>query len=52
MVVAEKVTGFTIPIFNGNKAKNLEADCISINLPKQNLTKLQILPIRNDSLRQ
>ena len=40
-VVAEKVTGFRIPILNGNRAKNLGADCININLSKQNPTKQQ-----------
>ena len=38
-VVADKVAGFRILILNGNRAKNLGADCININSPKQNPTK-------------
>lgn len=40
-VIADKIKSFTIPIFNGNKAKNLGAGCITISLPKQQCTKAQ-----------
>ena len=40
-VVAEKIKNFTIPILNGNRTKNLGADCITIILPKQHCTKAQ-----------
>ena len=39
--VAKKVKNFTIPILNGNRAKNLGPDCITISLPKQNCTRAQ-----------
>ena len=41
IVMAGQGENFTIPILNGNRAKNLGADCIAISLPKQNLTKAQ-----------
>ena len=42
MVVAERIKNFTIPIYNGNKASNLGADRLTVNLPK-NCTKQQKL---------
>ena len=40
--IVEKIKSFTIPIYNGNKARNLGADRLTINLPK-NCTKQQKL---------
>ena len=42
MVVAERIKNFTIPVYNGNKASNLGADRLTVNLPK-NCTKQQKL---------